>query len=92
MYHCVPFILGCLAAPTFAAPVENRAAPGPPGGDITILNYALALEYLERKFYQEGIQNFTAQDFANAGFGADFYTNLQTVYSDEQVNISYDIS
>lgn len=58
----------------------------PPGGDATILNYALTLEYLERKFYQEGLNNFTQAQFIAAGFPDPFYANLQEIYADEQVS------
>lgn len=74
----------------FAAPLETRQDTVtdynvPPGGDVTILNYALALEYLERKFYMEGLANFTQADFVNAGFPDPFYSNLKQIYYDEQV-------
>ncbi len=59
-----------------------------PGGDIDILNYALTLEYLERKFYQEGLRNYTRSDFRKAGYSNDFYNNLQNIYSDERVSTS----
>jgi hypothetical protein len=75
-----------------AAPIEERAAPAivvdynvPEGGDITILNYALILEYLERAFYKGGLAKFSAADFANAGFDATFYTNLEEIAYDEVV-------
>lgn len=72
---------------SLAAPLEKRADfDPPPGGDITILNYALTLEYLERKFYQQGLANYTQSDLLNAGFSEEFYTNLQRIYFDEQVS------
>lgn len=76
-----------------AHPVEQRDGPyavdfnPPPGGDVTILNYALTLEYLERKFYQEGLQKFTRADFVAAGFANPFYDNLKEIYFDEQVGL-----
>src|SRR6187402_2237690 len=79
-----------VAAPTA---VEQRDGPyavdfnPPPGGDITILNYALTLEYLERKFYQEGLKNYTQAQFVAAGFPDPFYDNLKEIYFDEQVCI-----
>jgi hypothetical protein len=56
-----------------AAPTSKRGDIAmyfnpPPGGDVTILNYALTLEYLERKFYMEGLAKFSPADFVNAGF------------------------
>ncbi len=81
-----------------AHPVEKRSYPvavdfnPPPGGDVTILNYALTLEYLERKFYQEGITKFSRKDFQDAGFPDPFYDNLLTIYFDEQVSSSCTVS
>jgi hypothetical protein len=69
-----------------AAPLEKKANYDPlPRGDTDILNYALTLEYLERKFYQEGLANYTEQDFCNAGFSKSFYKNLVEIYEDEKV-------
>lgn len=72
-----------------AHPVEQRDVAmdfnPPPGGDITILNYALTLEYLERKFYQDGLKNFSRADFVGAGFADPFYDNLKVIASDEEV-------
>lgn len=72
-----------------ASPIEKRDVAQdfkpPPGGDVTILNYALTLEYLERKFYQEGIKNYTQQNFVDAGFPDPFYKNLKEVVVDEEV-------
>ena len=67
-----------------AAPIEERAY-SVDGGDLTILNYALTLEYLERKFYMEGLAKFTQEDFIDAGFPDPFYDNLKEVYYDEMV-------
>lgn len=57
------------AASSIAAPVVEKRADfdAPEGGDITILNYALTLEFLERKFYQEGLEKYNALDFITAG-------------------------
>lgn len=80
-------IIMCLtAASSLGAPLEKRANfDPPPGGDVTILNYALTLEYLERKFYQEGLANYTQKDFEMAGLPEDFYNNLKEIYFDEEV-------
>lgn len=78
------------ASLTSAAPLAKRIAyPAPPGGDGTILNYALTLEYLERKFYMEGLANYTHADFVAAGFADPFYTNLQEIYYDEQTHVAF---
>ena len=64
----------------------------PPGGDVTILNYALILEYLERKFYMEGLKNYTQDDFVDAGFKDPFYANLMEIYFDEEVGFLINLS
>ncbi|CZR51510.1 related to stress response protein rds1p [Phialocephala subalpina] len=81
----LPILAASLAT---AAPLEQRDTVedynAPPGGDVTILNYALTLEYLERKFYMEGLANYTQADFVAAGFADPFYDNLKEIYYDEQ--------
>ncbi|KAL9130200.1 MAG: hypothetical protein Q9217_001545 [Psora testacea] len=57
--------------------------------DADILNYALTLEHLEDKFYREGLANYTAEAFADAGFDATFYDNLKEISSDETIHVSY---
>ena len=57
--------------------------------DDIILNYALTLEHLENTFYRQGLQNFTEQQFAEAGFDSDFYNNLKIVASDEQTHVDF---
>ena len=91
MYRSLSLLTGLLAATSFAAPVEKRAVAAPPGGDIDILNYALTLEYLERKFYETGLGLFTEDDFCAAGFDSVFYQNLQTIYEDEKVSFRTEV-
>jgi hypothetical protein len=67
-----------------AAPIEERSYTVS-GGDLTVLNYAFTLEYLERKFYMEGLAQFSRQDFIDAGFPDPFYDNLKEVYYGEMV-------
>ena len=57
--------------------------------DADILNYALTLEHLEDTFYREGLANFTADQFAAAGFDATFYANLKEVSADETTHVSF---
>jgi|SRR3569833_161996 len=90
------FILAVAATVDFvaASPALLRRADyqAPPGGDIDILNYALTLEYLEWKFYQEGLANYTQDDFQKAGFDATFYSNLKEIYVDEQVGTPHSLA
>ena len=65
----------------------RQAAPAVTDADI--LNYALTLEHLEDKFYREGLANFTADQFASAGFPAPFYDNLKEISSDEQTHVAF---
>ena len=75
-----------------ASPVVKRQqgpVTTPKVDDSVILNYALTLEYLERKFYQEALANYTQADFVAAGFADPFYTNLKEIYMDEQTHVSF---
>lgn len=54
-----------------------------------ILNYALTLEHLEDTFYRQGLEKFTEQDFAAAGFDSSFYGNLKKVSSDESEHVGF---
>lgn len=68
------------------AAVEKRQTPNIDG---VILNYALTLEHLENAFYKEGLKNFTQEQFAAAGFGGQFYSNLQEISKDESTHVSF---
>lgn len=46
-------------------------------------------EFLERRFYQEGLANFTQEDFVNAGFEDPFYSNLQAIAYDERTHVDF---
>ncbi|KAG9254835.1 Ferritin/ribonucleotide reductase [Emericellopsis atlantica] len=77
-----------LAATTLVAavPVTKRAAAI---DDATILNYALTLEHLENTFYREGLNQFSEQDFADAGFDSAFFTNIKKVANDEKDHVDF---
>ena len=57
--------------------------------DVNILTYALTLEHLEDAFYRGGLANFTADQFAAAGFDATVYANIQRVASDEANHVQF---
>lgn len=73
-----------LAGLAIAAPLEQRQSTNI---DTTILQFALTLEHLENVFYKSALTNFTAQDFADAGYGADYYNNLKYIAHDEEVHV-----
>lgn len=76
---------------TFASPIEvqkRHTVYTPKVDDGIILNYALTLEYLERKFYQEALQKFSRDDFKHAGFADPFYDNLLEIYEDEKTHVT----
>ena len=69
--------------------VEKRVVSTPKVNDADILNYALTLEFLERKFYCEALSLFSQQDFIKAGFADPFYENLKEIYVDEKAHVSF---
>nr|POF12756.1 protein rds1 [Quercus suber] len=74
-----------LASSAVATPVavEKRANIDP-----TILQFALTLEHLENVFYKQAVAKFSARDFEEAGFGADYYNNLKYIAYDEQQHVA----
>jgi len=44
----------------------------------------LTLEHLEASFYEEGLKNYTHEDFVKAGLMDPFYANLKEVAKDEK--------
>ncbi|KAL8657229.1 MAG: hypothetical protein Q9226_002124 [Calogaya cf. arnoldii] len=73
-----------------ASPLGKRnQVTTPTVNDGIILNYALTLEYLERKFYMEGLANYTREEFIADGFEDPFYDNLKEIYFDEQTHVSF---
>ena len=79
-------VLALLATVASAAPTKRQATGVT---DADILNYALTLEHLEDTFYRQGLQNYTADQFAADGFDATFYRNLMEVSADEQTHVSF---
>jgi Ferritin-like domain len=77
-------LAGLAAAHPTARNVEERQSTNI---DTTILQFALTLEHLENAFYKGALTSFTAQDFADAGYGADYYNNLMYIARDEEVHV-----
>jgi len=76
---CLSLSLGAIAAPTKRAAVT----------DADILQFALTLEHLESAFYTQGLAQFSAADFAAAGFGGSFYDELTKIGSDEAEHVAF---
>lgn len=83
-------LLSLQASLALGSPVVKKSNYDPlPGGDIDILNYALTLEYLERKFYRDGLAKYTEAQFLEAGCEANFYSNLIKIKEDEEVCLEW---
>ncbi|KAI9885720.1 MAG: 26S proteasome regulatory subunit 6B [Watsoniomyces obsoletus] len=78
-----------MAAPTHEKEMKEKKEKEYSIDDATILNYALTLEFLERKFYREGLANYTQADFIAAGFEDPFYENLKEVARDEETHVEF---
>jgi len=58
---------------------------------VKLLNYALALEYLEREFYRQGLANYTTEFPTDTLAPQDrnhFVDNLREIYFDERTHVS----
>lgn len=77
---------GLLAASTFAAPVEIAKRDDIDAG---ILQYALTLEHLENAFYKKALSTWSVDDFTNANFSSDFYSQLKYIAHDEEAHVQY---
>ena len=75
-----------LAVSAIGAPLEARQSSNI---DTTVLQFALTLEHLENVFYKGALQNFTEQDFVNAGYSATYYNNLKYISADEQDHVMF---
>lgn len=84
-------IAALVAGLSVATPIydNTNVVKSPKVDDGIILNYALTLEFLERKFYQEALAKFTKHDFQKAGFADPFYKNLQEIYVDEKTHVDF---
>ncbi|ODQ63387.1 hypothetical protein NADFUDRAFT_84512 [Nadsonia fulvescens var. elongata DSM 6958] len=57
--------------------------------DADILQFALTLEHLENAFYKKALSTWSVDDFTNAGFSADFYSQLKYIAHDEEAHVLY---
>ena len=55
--------------------------------DVDILQFALTLEHLENVFYKGGVSSMSEKDFTDAGFSAQYYTNLKYITHDEEQHV-----
>jgi hypothetical protein len=56
-------------------------------GPVDVLNYALTLEHLEYAFYRDGLEEFAAEDFVDAGFAEVVYEYLGAIRDHEQEHV-----
>ncbi|KAH9944917.1 ferritin-like domain-containing protein [Amylocystis lapponica] len=75
-----------LAALSRAAPTPQPAAPV---DDIHIMNFALTLEYVENTFYKQGLAQFDAQAFEDAGFEPWVRGRFEQISSHEATHIAF---
>lgn len=88
MKFSTSIIAGLTIGLSVAAPHQGSVVVTTPVvDDSIILNYALTLEFLERKFYQEALAKFSKHDFQKAGFPDPFYKNLKQIYLDEKTHV-----
>ncbi|CAR23065.1 ferritin-like domain-containing protein [Lachancea thermotolerans CBS 6340] len=57
--------------------------------DVDILQFALTLERLENKFYKEALSMWSVDDFVDANFTEDFYTQLKYIVHDEEAHLVF---
>lgn len=55
---------------------------------VDVLNYALTLEHLEHAFYRDGLDQFSAEDFADAGFADVVYEYLGLIRDHEEEHVN----
>jgi hypothetical protein len=54
---------------------------------VDVLNYALTLEHLEYAFYRDGLEQFSAADFAAAGYAANVYEWFGLIRGHEEEHV-----
>ncbi|KAL8658302.1 MAG: hypothetical protein Q9202_007595 [Teloschistes flavicans] len=80
---------GAIAAAIPLGTVHNTILRrAPQYTDTQLLQYILSLEHFQDAFYRQGVANFTQAQFAEAGFNADFYSNLTDIASHEHTHVT----
>ena len=72
-----------------ASPLIKRQKSSLKPSDVELLNYALVLEQLQYTFYNQGLANYTKQDFKAANLPSSVYTDFSVILSDEKSHVSY---
>lgn len=57
--------------------------------DVTVLQFALTLEHLENVFYQQGLKNFSQEEFLDFGLDAEDVQNFQLIAQDEAQHVQF---
>ncbi|MDI1490831.1 MAG: hypothetical protein OHK93_002036 [Ramalina farinacea] len=85
-------LTACCAAIASAVPLSNNRLPilsrSTHYKETDLLNFILSLEQFQDAFYRQGLANFTQAQFAQAGFDADFYSNLTELASQEHTHVT----
>jgi hypothetical protein len=58
-----------------------------PPPEFDILNFALTLEHLEDAFYSQGLANYSAQDFQNAGYNSSVRGRYEQIAFNEHTHV-----
>lgn len=69
MFTCATKMFGTAAVVALFSALSVRGAPAPVT-DTSIMQYALNLEHIELAFYNQGLEKYDAQAFADAGYEA----------------------
>jgi hypothetical protein len=82
---------GALALVAAGAPIggalREAAAQTTFANDLEVFNYALTLEHLEYAFYRDGLDQFSAADFEDAGYGAQVYEYFGLIRDHEGAHV-----